>query len=601
MTTPAVALLISMMVQAAPRPAPPAQAQPQSQQRSGGSIEGIVTRTGSNQPLVRAQVTAVRIVTQAVQPGATPQTQAIALPPVYTDGNGKFVLKDLPPGSYRISAVHNSFARQDYGERGLRSAGQALNLQAGQTLKDISFHLTPAGSISGRVLDSAGEPAAGIIVQLLVSSYTPGGKQVLSSLVGIAKTNDLGEYRLHSLTPGPYYLNAITPNSYIQSIVNSQQAAAAGTPQAGNANTNSLVTMVESLLGLNSNSLTYPGLAATFYPEGTDRTKALPVDVKPGADTRLNDITMVEQTTFHIRGRLTDTRERLTPFRANIQMAPKKALGLVPFKSAAYDPRTGTFEFRDIAAGEYLINAIAESAGKPAALAQETIEVKGNVENLLLNARPGVVLSGIISLDGQQPLSSMPELSRMAVTVIPVAEDTVSITAPVPIKPDGSFTLQAVAPGTYRLGIVNLPATVYLKQARFGATDILEENLTVSDQSSESFEVVLGRSDAQVSGTVVDKDVKPVSAIQVVLAPEKHRDRRELFKVRTTDQSGKFNFQGVPPGDYKIFSWDDIDPYAFTDPAVLAKYDAQAKPVKVTAPSKDTKETVEVKLITVTQ
>ena len=40
-----------------------------------------------------------------------------AIPIVTTDPNGKFVIKDLASGEYRIAIAANGYARQDYGQR----------------------------------------------------------------------------------------------------------------------------------------------------------------------------------------------------------------------------------------------------------------------------------------------------------------------------------------------------------------------------------------------------------------------------------------------------------------------------------------------------
>jgi hypothetical protein len=142
--------------------------------------------------------------------------------------------------------------------------------------------------------------------------------------------------------------------------------------------------------------------------------------------------------------------------------------------------------------------------------------------------------------------------------------------------------------------MASLPANAYIKQARLGETDMLERNASISSGTTESLEIVVSRNGGQISGTLVDKNSKPLANNQVWLIPDRHRDWRELIKGRTTDQAGKFTIQGIPPGDYKIFAWEDIEPFAFTDLEVLRQYEAQAKPVTI---AEQSKETVEVKII----
>jgi hypothetical protein len=80
-----------------------------------------------------------------------------------------------------------------------------------------------------------------------------------------------------------------------------------------------------------------------------------------------------------------------------------------------------------------------------------------------------------------------------------------------------------------------------------------------------------------------------------VLVPAQ-RTRLDLFRTSTTDQSGRFSFgsPNVPPGEYKLFSWEGIDNGAFYNPDVLKQYEQQGKTVRV---SEGSSLNVDVKLI----
>ncbi len=74
-------------------------------------------------------------------------------------------------------------------------------------------------------------------------------------------------------------------------------------------------------------------------------------------------------------------------------------------------------------------------------------------------------------------------------------------------------------------------------------------------------------------------------------------DRRDLFKTTNTDLNGRFTLVGIPPGDYKLFAWDEMDTFAFNDPEILRRYDAQAKAAKI---SESGRGDVEVRVIPAT-
>src|SRR5207248_1961743 len=123
-----------------------------------------------------------------------------------TDAEGKFAMKDIDPGKYRLSVNRTGFVNAEYGARGAMRPGTTLSLDPKQHLQDVVFRLTPQAVITGRVLDEDGEPVAYVQVQSLRYRYNQGRKQLMP--FGGASTNDLGEYRIFSLPPGRYYLSA---------------------------------------------------------------------------------------------------------------------------------------------------------------------------------------------------------------------------------------------------------------------------------------------------------------------------------------------------------------------------------------------------------
>ena len=83
----------------------------------------------------------------------------------------------------------SGYVRQVYGQRDFNSPGTAVRLSDGQALKDLSIRLTPAGSIDGRITDSAGNPAVAIPVELLRKTYNENGQKILH-LFGSTRTNE---------------------------------------------------------------------------------------------------------------------------------------------------------------------------------------------------------------------------------------------------------------------------------------------------------------------------------------------------------------------------------------------------------------------------
>ena len=125
-----------------------------------------------------------------------------------TGADGKFAMKDLAPGSYRLSARRNGFVSAEYGAKRTSGTGTILELEKGQSRAGIEFKLTPHSVIAGRVIDETGEPVAGASVRAIRYGYQYGRGRKQAIQTGSATTNDLGEYRLFGLAPGRYFVVA---------------------------------------------------------------------------------------------------------------------------------------------------------------------------------------------------------------------------------------------------------------------------------------------------------------------------------------------------------------------------------------------------------
>src|SRR4030095_5724564 len=148
-----------------------------------------------------------------------------------TDDLGKFLLPDVDEVSYRLYAARKRFLRAVDRQRPFNRPGTVITVRAGQRMTDVSLRLTPASTISGRVMDSTGEPLAGVTVQALRSSYDSTRKRTLQP-AGTARTNDLGEYRIYWINPGRYFISANPARSGIDLITASASQAEAQAPDA---------------------------------------------------------------------------------------------------------------------------------------------------------------------------------------------------------------------------------------------------------------------------------------------------------------------------------------------------------------------------------
>jgi hypothetical protein len=116
---------------------------------------------------------------------------------------------------------------------------------------------------------------------------------------------------------------------------------------------------------------------------------------------------------------------------------------------------------------------------------------------------------------------------------------------------------------------VQLPPALqnaYVKSIRLGNIDVLNNGLHLEKPPEGRVEVVLGTNPGIVEGTAGAADVS------VVLVPNV-RQRTELYRAATTDPAGRFRFDKVPPGDYKVFAWTEVETDAWYDTEFMKTYE----------------------------
>ena len=73
---------------------------------------------------------------------------------------------------------------------------------------------------------------------------------------------------------------------------------------------------------------------------------------------------------------------------------------------------------------------------------------------------------------------------------------------------------------------------------------------------------------------------EPVADIPVILLPDV-RSRSELYRTTTTEASGRFHFDRVTPGDYKVFSWQEVEDGSWYDTDFMKANESRGIPVHI--------------------
>jgi hypothetical protein len=141
--------------------------------------------------------------------------------------------------------------------------------------------------------------------------------------------------------------------------------------------------------------------------------------------------------------------------------------------------------------------------------------------------------------------------------------------------------------GRYTILANQFGGDLIVRSVREQGRDIVEEGLTVNGPGKIAVEIVLAHDAGKLDGVALDADDKPAPGATVVLVPETRlRSHPDLFEQCESDQYGRFTIDGIAPGNYKVFAWDDVEPGMWWDAEFLKKYEPKAETVTIAAKGK---------------
>ena len=503
------------------------------------TVSGMVVKLAGSEPLKT-----VTVQLQSMQDLAHTTS-------VVTDVGGLFELKGVDPGRYRLKVSRTGFVTQEYGQKTPNAPGAEIRLTPGQSLRDLLFRLIPWGIIAGRVLDEDGEPLPWAQVSALREVYSNGKRKL--SAEALVPTNDLGEYRLFGLKPGRYFISAkFKPGLHI-----------VGRGEVREDDVDD----------------TRPEFMPIYYRNSPDPVGASTITLKAGEEIPGVEILLHPVSTFRVRGRVYNMvagRRSNAGVIVQLEQGNSNVSSGSPEHQAIVENSDGSFEIAGVLPGLYTLGAYWFEDGRRYQ-ARQPIEVSNaNVEGANLAITPGIAIPGRITWDGKPSM----DRDELLVSIAP-ADSKISFNAPARVL-GSSFVLRDVFEGAYRLGVLGQSKDCYLKSIRYGSSDALETGFTVFRGTQSSLEVTISSRGARVQGAVIDNDNLPVTGVWVVLVPdEAHRDQSRLYKRVATDQYGHYLLRGIPPGDYKIFCWDEAEDGAWEDPDFLKTYEDRGQKVSL--------------------
>jgi protocatechuate 3,4-dioxygenase beta subunit len=522
-----------------------------SAQEPSGSVRGQVT-SNSGDPIRKAEVT-LRSADRRPGPGNV----IVAT----SDGAGTFTFSNVQPGKYVISARRNGFVSQIKP----RTAGsppsvQAITVSPGEELTGLSIKLTPHSIVTGKVLDEDGEPMFGAAVNMMEERYFR-GRRTLNGR-GSGTVNDLGEYRIAGLQPGRYFI-AVQPRG-------DYGPAPLHVRPPGEEVDRNYVTV--------------------YYPGVFEQSQATPLDLEPGQEARGIDIQVRKAATVHVRGRvLDDAGNPLSGIAVTVVSGENPVAGFVG-RNMGVVRDDGAFDVSGIPPGTHTL--IANRMSREHGRASATLRVEVGLHDLdgvILRMSPPAQISGIIRA------AENPNLDAVRVTLDPMDNSSFDMQSSRTLGAGNTFTVPGIPPGNYRVDVFGAPDGYYVKSVQVGGQDYLESGLAISG-SIMGVDVVLSKGAATVEGAVVDSEGKAIgqSVIALVPPPAK-REQWRLFKTSLSDQSGRFIFRNLPPGEYTLWAFGtDGDASAVQNPEYLKQIESRGTVIKL---GENARESVQLKVV----
>lgn len=583
--------------------------EPQAQATGTAIIAGQVIDATTKRPVGGAVVTLSVPATPAggqagpATPGTAPaQTRRAA---AVANAEGRFVFRDLPAGSYNLTATRNGYAPGAFGRRRPEGPSRVLTIAESARASDVVLSLWRLSTISGIVRDDRGEPVIGVHVTAMRRTMT-GGRLELTFAGGSGEaTDDRGHYRINGLQPGSYIVTIRTvPQSAAVSTVERYRTAAASGTSATLARelreggalqmfTEGLVVdgwqvsiwgQLQPLPGPNGTLLISP---MVFHANVTSSAEATPVTLAAGEDREGVDFAVPLVTGVRVSGTLVGPDGPAANH--GVQLVPVAAVDPVyPFPTAySITDAAGRFALLGVTPGSYVVRArrvpptgplftpppptAGVSAGRetvtqasgpsfPAHFAEAPVTVgSASVDGVSLLLRPGGRISGSIRFEGAATPPAAAQLQRMTVLVRPLTNsEGQGAGGQTNVDASGGFQTPGYAPGRYLISAVPPASDWTLASVRVGGVDASDQAIALGTTDVTDVVVTFTDRITTLSGTVRSADGSADAEATVVAFPADFRawlatgmsPRR--MAMTATSATGAYQLRIGIAGDYLV-------------------------------------------------
>ena len=524
-----------------PRQLPPRDGRGAAQATGTSAIRGRVFAADTKRPLRRARITV-----NAPSLGGEGRMTS-------TDADGRYEIKELPPGRYTVAVNRSGYLRLTYGQRRPFEQGKPLQVADKEVVSNIDFLLPRMSLITGRIVDETGEPISGVRVLAMRTMYFEGRRRLVPVASGpITMTDDAGQYRILGLTPGSYFVMSDVRETW---TVNENG--------------------VEQTLGY----------APTYFPGTSSVSDARRITVGVGEEASNSDFPLIPGRAANVSGMATDSQGRPLAGRQVTVMQEFRGPGFGMFMNTgpgATVAADGTFRIRNLPPGEYKLQTRA-TIETPAGSVQETIAtpivIDGiDLDNVVLATSSGWSASGQVLTEAGTAPAGSPAGFRVVGRPINGDQTLPGGGPPGPpggnpdsVRNDWTFNVSGI------VGPARLRATVpdgwIVKAVMQDGRDVTDAVFDPRNGDMLSgIQIVVSDQVTTLSGQITDDKGAPLTDGTVLVFSSdasKWADDSRFVKATRPDQQGKYQIQGLPPGEYLAAAIDYVEEGMWNDPEYL--------------------------------
>jgi hypothetical protein len=528
---------------------------------------------------------------------------------VIADAEGRFVFRSLPKGSFPITATLPGYLAGAFGRYRHDGPSRPVELDDSERKTDVVIRMWKYASISGIVVDEAGEPAVGVQVRAL-RRVTAGNTARL--VVGQSSyTDDRGYYRLASLTPGEYFIAvpsttttvpASTVEEYLQAINSGntervfQERAASGAPPPSLSGTRIGDYQIQSTGG-RSATMPPPGedgqlavYRTAFHPAAPTSADAIAIAVGSGDDRQNVNVNLSLMPAVFVAGVVTGPDGPMNGLGVRLVPAELQPFSIESgFETAqTATDASGRFTFLGVPPGQYILKAlyspmpgiggevraltvvggiamVAPSGPGPASpppsgptLWTEMPLAVGdrNVTDLHLAMRVGARVAGRIEFAGAAPQPPPQRLQQISIMLTPAEPRPINRAQPGRPSPTGEFTTGGYPPGRYLLQASAPGPPWSVRSILLNGRNVLDEPFDLAGADLTGAVVTYTDQQTQLTISVQGSAAKDFSDVLVVAFPADYRkwidDGMTPRRARsvTVSRTGQALLAGISPGEY---------------------------------------------------